>query len=94
MSGLMGNKSAGTSGRTAAKTSTLQASYRITTAIEGLAIPMFWGRTRLEPNIFFAWDWVPVANWTEPPGQGGMGGLFTGMGSKGGSIGLFLLHGE
>ena len=40
MSGLMGNKSAGTSGRTAAKTSTLRASHRVTTAVQGLAIPI------------------------------------------------------
>jgi hypothetical protein len=36
----MGNKSAGTSGRTAAKTSTLRASHRVTTAVQGLAIPI------------------------------------------------------
>ena len=61
MSGLMADSAAGTSGRTAAKTSTLQASYRVTSAVEGLAIPLFYGRNRLQPNIFFAWGWQPVA---------------------------------
>jgi hypothetical protein len=44
MSGLMGDSAAATSARAAAKTSTLLASYRVTTAVEGLAIPLFWGR--------------------------------------------------
>ncbi|MGD0216322.1 MAG: phage tail protein [Desulfobaccales bacterium] len=61
MSGLMGDSAAGSSSRPAAKTSTIQASYRVTTAVEGLAIPLFYGRNRLQPNIFFAWGWMPVA---------------------------------
>jgi hypothetical protein len=81
----MGEKSRGTSGRTAAKISTLQASYRVNTSIEGLCIPILYGRNRLQPNIFFAWSWVPQGNWTEPPGQGGKGGLF-GTPKQGGSI--------
>ncbi len=36
----MGDSAAGSSGRTAAKTSTLRASYRVTTEVEGLAIPI------------------------------------------------------
>ncbi|MGA9461029.1 MAG: hypothetical protein WBV16_15120, partial [Desulfobaccales bacterium] len=73
MSGLMADSAAGTSGRTAAKTSTLQASYRVTTAVEGLAIPLFYGRNRLQPNIFFAWGWQPVAQ-AQPSQSMGKGG--------------------
>ncbi|MGO9176310.1 MAG: phage tail protein [Desulfobaccales bacterium] len=73
MSGLMGDSAAGTSGRTAAKTSTLQASYRVTTAVEGLAIPLFYGRNRLQPNIFFTWSWQPIAQ-AAPSQSMGKGG--------------------
>ncbi len=74
MSGLMGDSAAGTSGRAAAKTSTLQASYRVTTAVEGLAIPILYGRNRLQPNIFFAWGWQPVAQPAASPSMGKGGG--------------------
>jgi hypothetical protein len=74
MSGLMGDSAAGTSGRTAAKTSTLQASYRVTTAVEGLAIPLFYGRQRLQPNIFFTWGWQPIAQATPSQSMGKGGG--------------------
>ncbi len=70
MSGLMGDSAAGTSGRAAAKTSTLQASYRVTTAVEGLAIPLFWGRARLRPNIIFCWGWQAI---TQPAPSQSMG---------------------
>jgi hypothetical protein len=69
----MGNKSVGSSGRTGAKTSTLQASYRATTAVAGLAIPILYGRNRLQPNIFFTWGWQPIAQpaLSQSMGKGG-----------------------
>ncbi len=74
MSGLMGDSAAGTSGRTAAKTSTIQASYRVTTAVEGLAIPILYGRNRLQPNIFFTWGWQPIAQPAPSQSMGKGGG--------------------
>ncbi len=74
MSGLMGDSAAGTSGRTGAKTSTLQASYRVTTAVEGLAIPILYGRNRLQPNIFFTWGWQAVAQQSPSQSMGKGGG--------------------
>src|SRR5208337_2499194 len=73
MSGLFGDSSAGTSGRSLAKTSTLQASYRVTTSVEGLAIPILYGRNRLQPNIFFVWGWTPVSQ-PAPSSSMGKGG--------------------
>src|SRR5208337_1510947 len=74
MSGLMGDSAAGTSGRTGAKTSTLQASYRVTTAVEGLAIPILYGRNRLQPNIFFTWGWQAIAQQSPSQSMGKGGG--------------------
>jgi len=74
MSGLMGDSAAGTSGRAAAKTSTLQASYRVTTAVEGLAIPILYGRNRLQPNIFFTWGWQAIAQQSPSQSMGKGGG--------------------
>jgi hypothetical protein len=74
MSGLMGDSAAGTSGRAAAKTSTLQASYRVTTAVEGLAIPILYGRNRLQPNIFFTWGWQAIAQPSPSQSMGKGGG--------------------
>lgn len=74
MSGLMGDSARGTSGRTAAKTSTLQASYRVTTAVEGLCIPILYGRNGLQANIFFAWGWAPVAQAAPSQSMGKGGG--------------------
>ena len=74
MSGLMGDSAAGTSGRAAAKTSTLQASYRVTTAVEGLAIPILYGRNRLQANIFFTWGWQAIAQQSPSQSMGKGGG--------------------
>ncbi|MGD0826570.1 MAG: phage tail protein [Desulfobaccales bacterium] len=78
MSGLMGDSAAGTSGRSLAKTSTLQASYRVTTSVEGLAIPILYGRNRLQPNIFFTWGWTPVAQAAPSQSMGKGGGAPSG----------------
>ena len=82
MSGLMGDSAAGTSGRAAAKTSTLQASYRVTTAVEGLAIPILYGRNRLQPNIFFTWGWQPIAQPAPSQSMGKGGGSSPSGGSQ------------
>jgi len=74
MSGLMGDKSAGASGRVAPKTSTLQASYRISTSIEGLVIPILYGCNRLTPNIFFDWGWQALAQPAPSQNMGKGGG--------------------
>ncbi|MGD0826575.1 MAG: hypothetical protein ABSA09_00605 [Desulfobaccales bacterium] len=71
MSGLMGDSSAGTSGRSLAKTSTLQASYRVTTSVQGLAIPILYGCKRLQPNIFFTWGWAWPSRPLQEQGKGG-----------------------
>ncbi len=69
----MGDSAAGTSGRTAAKTSTLQASYRGATAVEGLVIPILYGRNRLQLNIFFTWGCQAIAR-QSPSQRMGKGG--------------------
>ena len=74
MSGLMGDSAAGSSSRPAAKTSTIQASYRVTTAVEGLAIPLFYGRNRLQPNIFSSWGWQAIAKQSPSQSMGKGGG--------------------
>ena len=82
MSGLMGDSAAGTSGRAAAKTSTLQASYRVTTAVEGLAIPILYGRNRLQANIFFTWGWQAIGQPSPSQSMGKGGGRSTAGGTQ------------
>jgi len=83
MSGLFGASAAGSSKRTTSTTAPMIASWRPQTAVEGLVIPLVYGRNRVSGNIIWAGNLIAIPHTTYTQSGGGGGGK--GGGGGGGS---------